>query len=79
MANRIQQEIPLVLSKVSVDDDPALSAAFGNRIPVVLIDGIERCAGTFTEGDFRRALRRARWRRPISRILSGLGYAPRPG
>src|SRR5512146_2729728 len=31
------------------------------------------------EGDLRRAIKKARWRRPISRILSRLGYAPKRG
>lgn len=79
IAKNLQQEYPMVVEKVLIDSDPNLVTAFGHRIPVVLVDGIEQCAGKITEGDLRRAIRRARWRRPISRILSRLGYAPRRG
>ena len=76
MAHSLQQEFPLEVVTLSVDDDHERLALYGNRVPVVLIDGIERCAGKFTEGDLRRAVLKARWRKPISRILFCLGYAP---
>jgi hypothetical protein len=79
IALRLQAEFPIEISKVSAEDNPKVLALYGEKIPVVLIDGVERCAGKITEGDVRRAIKRARWRRPISRILSRLGYAPERG
>src|SRR5574337_466185 len=76
IALHLQADFPMEITKVSAEADPTLLACYGPRVPVVLIDGIERCAGKFTEGDLRRAIKKARWRRPISRILSRLGYAP---
>ncbi len=79
IALHLQQEFPIEVAKISAEADPTLLAHYGQKVPVVLIDGIEGCAGKITEGDLRRAIKRARWRRPISRILSRLGYAPRRG
>lgn len=79
MALRLQAELPLEIQKMNIEREPMLVQRYGTRIPVVLIDGIERLAGTITEGDLRRAMKRARWRRPISRILSRPGYAPKRG
>ena len=79
MALSLRQEFQIEITKVCADDDPKLLADYGDRVPVVLIDNIERCAGKITEGDLRRAIKKARWRRPISRILSRLGYAPGRG
>jgi glutaredoxin len=75
----LQAEFALKIQKASIDGDATQLKRYGMRVPVVLIDGIERCAGKTTEGELRRAIKRARWRRPISRILSRLGYAPRRG
>lgn len=69
MARRLQAEIPFDLNKVDIDSDADLSARYGSRIPVVLIDQAESCSGRITQGELRRAIKRARWRRPISRIL----------
>lgn len=79
MAQRLQAEYPIELNKIIADTDPTLLAHYGKKVPVVLIDGMECCSGKITEGDLRRAMKRARWRRPISRILSRLGYVPRRG
>lgn len=72
MARRLQDDLPFHLSHMDVDADEALSARYGSRIPVVLIDQVERLSGRVMERDLRRAIKRARWRRPISRILSRL-------
>lgn len=72
IACRLQAEIPFDLLKLDVDEDPALADRYGARLPVVLIDGIERCAGKVGEPELRRAIKKARWSRPISRILSRL-------
>ncbi len=81
MARRLQNDLPFHLSLMHIDEDADLSAHYGSRIPVVLIDQVERLSGRVLERDLRRAIKRARWRRPISRILSrlGLGTSPRRG
>jgi hypothetical protein len=42
---------------VDVDSDPGLRDRFGDRVPVVLVDGEEVLSGRFTAADVRRALR----------------------
>lgn len=79
IARRLQEEAPFTLTKVDISKDANLTHRYGTKIPVVLIDQIEACAGKVTEGDLRRALKKARWRRPISRILSRLGMTPTRG
>lgn len=76
---RLQAETPFELDKVDVAEDAQLAARYGARIPVVLIDAAEVGSGRITEQDLRRAIKRARWRRPISRILSRLGWNPKRG
>jgi len=44
------------LTVVDVDSDPGLQERFGDRVPVVLRDGVEVLAGRFTEREARRAL-----------------------
>lgn len=77
MARRLQAETPYTLKYVDIADNPELLARYGMRIPVVLIDQVEACSGRVTEGDLRRAMKRARWSRRVSRILSRLGWPPR--
>jgi Glutaredoxin-like domain (DUF836) len=72
MATRVQADVPFALRQVDISDDPALLARYATRIPVVLIDGREYLEGRITEGSMRSALKKARWRKPISRILSHL-------
>lgn len=79
MARRLQSDMPFRLCLLHIDEDADLSARYGSRIPVVLIDQVERLSGRVSERDLRRAIKRARWRRPISRILSRLGLTPRRG
>jgi len=62
-----------------IEGDSVLMERYGTRVPVVLLDEVEHFAGNVTEGELRRAIKKARWRRPISRILFRLGYAPRQG
>ena len=78
-ARRLQTDIPFGLNYVDIDADVQLSTRYGSKVPVVLIDQVEIGSGTVTEGELRRAIKRARWRRPISRILSRLGLTPRRG
>ena len=79
MAVRLQLELHIDTKKVSIEGDTDLLERHGARVPVVLLDGIEHFSGNVTEGELRRAIKKARWRRPISRILSCLGYAPKQG
>lgn len=72
IARSVQREIPFIIRRVNVDDDPHLSTACGSRIPVILIDQIEYFSGKVTEGELRWAIKKARWRRRVSRILSRL-------
>ena len=75
----LQSELHIETSKVSIEGDRVLMERYGTRVPVVLLDEVEHFAGKVTEGELRRAIKKARWRRPISRILSRLGYAPKRG
>ncbi len=78
MARRLQADRPFSLEYVDISGDTQRSARYGTRIPVVLIDQVERLSGRITEAQLRRAIKRARWRRPVSRILSRLGWTLRP-
>ena len=77
MAVRLQLELPIDTKKISIDSDADLFERHGARVPVILLDDVEHFSGNVTEEALRRAIKRARWRRPISRILSCLGYAPK--
>jgi hypothetical protein len=79
IATCLQSELHIEANKVSIESDRVLMECYGTRVPVVLLDEVEYFAGNVTEEDLRRAIKRARWRRPISRILSRLGYAPKRG
>lgn len=83
LAQRMEIDYHLVIAKVDVEADPRLREMYGERIPVVFVDDVEACAGKVTEPELRIAIERtrkkARWRRPISRILSRLGVTPRRG
>ena len=55
--------------RVDVDDDPTLQARYGERVPVITVDGREIAEGAVAPGVVRDAVRRARdarwseWRR----------------
>ncbi len=53
---RIAADYPLVVRRVNVDDDPALAAQFGDRIPVVTIDGRLVADGRVSEYRLRKTL-----------------------
>jgi hypothetical protein len=63
------------LNDVDVDKDPALAEQYGSKVPVVFIDRRETFFGKVSEGHLKRAIKRARWRSPISRILSRMKLA----
>lgn len=79
IALHLQSELHIETSKVPIEGDRVLMERYGARVPVVLLDEVEHFAGKVTEGELRRAIKKARWRRPISRILSRLGFAPTRG
>ena len=79
IAMHLQSELHIETSQVHIECDRVLSERYGARVPVVLLDEVEHFAGKVTEGELRRAIKRARWRRPVSRILSRLGFAPKRG
>ena len=79
LAIQLQSELHIETSKVYVERDRVLTERYGERVPVVLLDDVEQFAGNVTEGALRRAIKKTRWRRPISRILSRLGYGPKRG
>lgn len=53
---RIAAEAGLHPEAVDVDADPALQAEFGDRVPVVLLDGREHCYFTVDVPRLRRDL-----------------------
>ena len=77
VALHLQSELSIEIRRVSIEGDSVLMERYGARVPVVLLDEVEHFAGAVTEGELRRAIKKARWRRPISRILSRLGFAPK--
>jgi len=79
IAIHLQAELHIETSKVHIEGNRVLTERYGARVPVVLLDEIEHFTGKVTEGELRQAIKKARWRRPISRILSRLGYAPKRG
>jgi hypothetical protein len=79
IALHLQSELHIETNKVSIEGDRVLMERYGARVPVILLDEVEQFEGNVTEGELRRAIKKARWRRPISRILSRLGYAPKRG
>lgn len=79
IAMHLQTDMNITTQKVNIEGDRALAERYGSRVPVVLIDEVEQFAGKVTEGELRRAIKKARWRRPISRILSRLGCGPKRG
>jgi len=70
IAQEVRTETPFTLTRVDIDEHADLAACYGNRVPVVLIDQTEVLSGKMTEGDFRRALEKARRKGLLSRILS---------
>ena len=73
LARGLEPELRFLLETRLIDDDPVLRARYGMQVPVVLIEGIEAGWGRVTAELLRDAVKRARRRRPISRILSRFG------
>lgn len=53
---RICAQLGLSWSTTDVDTDAELSAEYGDRVPVVLIGGVEHASGRLDERRFRCAL-----------------------
>jgi glutaredoxin len=79
IATHLQSELHIETSKMPIENDQFLMTRYGTRVPVILLDEVEHFAGNVTEGELRRAIKKARWRRSISRILSRLGCGPTRG
>ena len=79
IALHLQSELHIETSKVLIESDRVLMERYGTKVPVVLLNEVEHFTGKVTEAELRRAIKKARWRRPISRILSRLGFAPKRG
>jgi hypothetical protein len=59
IARQVQSETPFTLTCINIDETADLTARYGERVPVVLIDQVEAFAGKVTEGEFRRAIQKA--------------------
>ncbi len=55
---RICDELGVPWTTTDVDGDRELRAEYGDRVPVILIDGVEHGYWRVEEGRFRRALTR---------------------
>jgi glutaredoxin len=55
---RVCAELAVPWSTVDVDGDADLRAEYGDRVPVILIDGVEHGYWTLEEARFRTALAR---------------------
>ena len=55
---RVCAELDVPWSTVDVDGDTDLRAEYGDRVPVILIDGVEHGYWTLEEARFRAALAR---------------------
>lgn len=75
VAAQVQEDLAFHLTIVDIDTDEQLRRQYGDRIPVVLLDDRELLSGKVTAGDLRKAIKKARWRDPISRILSRVKLA----
>lgn len=56
LLERYRERHRLEMQKIDVDADPALRAAYGERVPVIVIDGKERFFGRIDEVLLRRIL-----------------------
>jgi hypothetical protein len=54
----LQAELHIATRKVSIEGDARLLERYGERVPVILLDEVERFAGKVTEGELRRAIKK---------------------
>jgi hypothetical protein len=55
---RVARDVPLALALIDVDTDPTLAAAYGNDVPVLVIDGRKAFAGRVEAAALRARLLR---------------------
>ena len=53
---RVQQELSIELEQVDITHDPALTARYGERIPVVVVGGVEAFEYRVDEHQLRSAI-----------------------
>ena len=58
IATHLQSELHIEMNIVDVDSDSSLAERYGTRVPVVLLDEIEHFAGSVTEEELRRAIKK---------------------
>ena len=58
IATHLQSELHIEMNIVDVDSDSSLTERYGTRVPVVLLDEIEHFAGSVTEEELRRAIKK---------------------
>jgi len=75
VASQVQEDLAFHLATIDVDSDEHLRRQYGDRVPVVVLDDREILCGKVTGGELREAIKKARWRNPISRILSRVKLA----
>lgn len=75
VARQVQQDLAFELITVDIDSDKRLRQQYNDRVPVLLINDRETFSGKVTGGELRKAIKKARWRNPISRILSRVKLA----
>ena len=56
IVSRVATELAVAYREVDVDADPAVTAEYGDRVPVVLVDGTEHTYWQVDEGRLRRAV-----------------------
>jgi glutaredoxin len=54
---RVRADAPFSFEEVDISDDDALELEYGIRIPVVLVDGLERFEIAVDEAELRSAVR----------------------
>jgi thiol-disulfide isomerase/thioredoxin len=52
--DRVGRDVPLIVEKIDIGEDPALMNTYGERIPVVLVDGAEAFQYHVSERRLRR-------------------------
>ncbi|WP_460463316.1 glutaredoxin family protein [Arthrobacter pigmenti] len=57
VVSRVASDMHLDWEEQSVDDDPALAERFGEEIPVLFVDGVQRDFWQIDEARLRRILR----------------------
>jgi len=58
IATHLQPELHIEINIVDVDSDSSLAERYGARVPIVLLDEIEHFAGSVTEEELRRAIKK---------------------